>query len=302
MLLDCAIIGGGPAGLNASLVLARAKMKIRLFDEDLPRNAVTHESHGFITRDGIKPAEFKRIAKEELLQYPDITIGNQRVTAVIKDHDTFIIHTSEQQSYRSKKVILATGLKDVLPNIEGIYNFYGKSLFICPFCDGWELRDRKLVLITENEHAMHGVKLIYNWSKNLVVCTNGKDIFTKEQKELLSRKNIMLLEDEIVGFHGEDGYLQKVLLRNGKEIEREGGFIGSELKQASTLAEILGCRINERGGIEIDALGRTSIKGVYACGDITLGPSQLIHAASEGSKAASGVVMDLANESFLDGQ
>ncbi len=298
MLLDCVIIGGGPAGLNASLVLARAKKNIILLDEDKPRNAVTHESHGFITRDGIKPSEFKRIAKQDLEKYPNLSVENQRVIDIKKENESFIIHTDDGNSYHSRKVILATGLQDVLPDIEGIHEFYGTSLFVCPFCDGWELKDRRLVVIAESDRVMHLTKMVSNWSSDLVVCTNGTNTFSKEQKELLSDKNIKVIEDEIASLQGDNGYLLKVKFKDGKEMEREGGFVACELKQASILAEKLGCDMNQMGGIEIDDFGRTNIDGIYASGDTTFSLPQLIVAASEGSKVASGVVSDLINEDF----
>ncbi|WP_208585633.1 NAD(P)/FAD-dependent oxidoreductase [Gracilibacillus suaedae] len=298
MLLDCAIIGGGPAGLSASLVLARAKKNIILFDENKPRNAVTHESHGFITRDGIQPLEFKRIAKQDLEKYLTLSIENQRVIDIKKENKFFMIYTDDGSSYRSRKVILATGLQDVLPEIAGVQEFYGTSLFICPFCDGWELRDRRLVVIADNDRAMHLTKMVSNWSSDLVVCTNGKQVFSKEEKQLLENKNIQVVEYEIEALHGENGYLRKVRFINGIEIEREGGFVAGELKQASSLAKTLGCSMTEMGGIETDDFGRTNIEGVYASGDTTFSMPQLIVAASEGSKVAAGVVSDLINEDF----
>ena len=299
MVLDCIVVGGGPAGLNASLVLGRAKKKIILFDDNKPRNSVTHESHGFITRDKIKPSEFKRIALDNLREYPDITIKNQRVFDIKTENDHFVILTNDGLTYQSRKVILATGLKDILPNIKGIHECYGTSLFSCPFCDGWELKDHPLVVISEDERALHMTKMISNWSQDVVVCTNGKKVFSNEQKHILAKKDIEVIEEEIEYIEGDGGNLRSIFLKSGREVARAGGFVTTGLQQASPLAQILGCSMNNMGGIETDKAGRTNIAGVYACGDNSIiAPAQLIIAAAEGSKAAMAVVGDLVNEDF----
>ncbi|TRZ39868.1 NAD(P)/FAD-dependent oxidoreductase [Niallia circulans] len=299
MVLDCVIIGGGPAGLNAALVLGRAKKNIILFDDNKPRNAVTHESHGFITRDKIKPSEFKSYALEDLKEYPNIIIKNQRVFDIKTENDRFVILTKDGNTFEARKIILATGLTDILPAIKGIHEFYGASLFSCPFCDGWELQDRPIVVISENERAFHMIKMIRNWSKDVVLCTNGKQVLSSEQKELFAAKEIEVIEEEIENLQGEGGKLRKIILKSGREVAREGGFITTGLQQSSPLAQQLGCSLNSMGGIDTDNSGRTNIAGVYACGDnAIIAPSQLIIAAAEGSKAAMAVVGDLVNEDF----
>jgi thioredoxin reductase len=173
MLFDCAIIGGGPAGLNAALVLGRARRNTLLFDNNNPRNAVTQESHGFITRDGINPKEFREIAHKEIGKYPSVVIQKKEVTSVIKNNQLFELVTSENELYQSKNIIISSGLKDVLPNIENISDYYGKSMLNCPYCDGWELRDKPLVVIIDDQvQGFHFIQTdFYNWSKYLVVCT-----------------------------------------------------------------------------------------------------------------------------------
>jgi thioredoxin reductase len=156
-----------------------------LLDNNNPRNAVTQESHGFITRDGIKPKEFREIAHKELGRYPSVTYAKREVTSVIKNDKNnnneqllFELVTSENERYQSKTIIISTGLKDVLPNIENISDYYGKSLFHCPYCDGWELRDKPLVIIIgEQVQGFHFIQTIYNWSKDLIVCTNNGEAF-----------------------------------------------------------------------------------------------------------------------------
>ncbi|HKO65155.1 MAG TPA: NAD(P)/FAD-dependent oxidoreductase, partial [Candidatus Nitrosocosmicus sp.] len=180
---DCAIIGGGPAGLNAALILGRARRNTILFDNNNPRNAVTHESHGFITRDGVKPNEFREIAHRDISKYPSVIYNKEEITSITRKHLLFDLVTSNKELYRSKTIIIATGLKDVLPDIENISDYYGKSLFNCPYCDGWEMRDKPLVVIIEEQiQGFHFIQTIYHWSKDLVVCTNGKAILDTDQK------------------------------------------------------------------------------------------------------------------------
>jgi thioredoxin reductase len=299
-MLDCAIIGGGPAGLNAALVLGRARRNIVLFDHAKPRNAVTHESHGFITRDGVSPSEFRSLAHNDLRKYPSITIHNLEVVRIEKTGESaFQLQTQSGETFSAKKVILATGLSESLPNIPGIYDMYGKSLFSCPYCDGWELRDQPLVLIAEHKHGAHMAKVISQWSKDLIVCTNGLSIIPDEDKAMLQKHDIRVVEEKIPKLEGSAGILKKVVLESGKELERTGGFVITELSQPHNFASSLGYDTDANGGIKVDNLGRTSISGVYAAGDSTIaGPSQLILAAANGSLAAIGVNSDLTMEAF----
>lgn len=299
-MLECAIIGGGPAGLNAALVLGRAKRNVILFDNNQPRNAVTQESHGFITRDGVTPREFRNFAHQDIRKYPSVKIKELKIVKVTKESNSmFQLVTHEGEIYLSKKVIIAIGLKERLPNVKGIRDFYGKSIFNCPYCDGWELRDQPLVLISENNHATHMAKVLYQWSKDLIVCTNGKRIISDADVQLFNEKGIRIKQQQIAKLSGLDGKLEKVIFEDGTEIDRVGGFVTPDLEQPNNLAQALGCELSENGGIIIDSLGRTSVEGIYAAGDTTLAaPTQLVIAASEGNRAAMGVNYDLTMEEF----
>ncbi|MFS0673673.1 NAD(P)/FAD-dependent oxidoreductase [Ornithinibacillus sp. 179-J 7C1 HS] len=299
MILDCAVIGGGPAGLNAALVLGRSRRKTILFDDNKPRNAVVSESHGFITRDGINPMEFKRVAHEELSKYPDVRIEKQRVHRINKENSLFQVETENGEVYSVKKIILATGFKEVLPNIPRVEEFYGKSLFSCPFCDGWELRDRALAVIANDQRALHMAKMVSNWTNDLIIFTNGNKILSSEEQELLKSYGISINEKKIASFIGDDGMLNKIQLEDGTTVDREGGFISAEWKQAASFDSTLNYTVNEQGGIETDNWQRTNTEGVFACGDTRIaGPSQLIIAAAEGSMAAISVNAALIEEKF----
>jgi thioredoxin reductase len=302
MLFDCAIIGGGPAGLNAALVLGRARRNTLLFDNNNPRNAVTQESHGFITRDGIKPGEFREIAHKEIGKYPSVIFEEKQITLVSKNDRLFELVTSENETYQSKTIIISTGLKDNLPKIENISDYYGKSLFNCPYCDGWELRDKPLVVIIDDQvQGFHFIQTIYNWSKDLVVCTNGKPFQSSEQKHLIQNKGIKIVENKIKSFVGESGQVEKAVFENEESVNIQGGFVLPRLTQSSDIAKQLGCEYNSLGGISTDSYGRTNIKGVYAAGDASIiAPAQLIIAAAEGLQAAVGVNRDLIEAEFLE--
>lgn len=299
-IYDCAIVGGGPAGLNAALVLGRARREVALIDSGQPRNAVTHASHGFITRDGVEPAEFRRIGYSEVLGYPSVEHWPAKVDDIRRTEDGFLLLTSTGESIHARKLLLAAGLREVLPDIAGVREFYGKSLFNCPFCDGWELRDQPLVVVSEQPTLFHKVKLLMNWSRDLLLCTQGQDsALNAEQRQLLAAKGIRVIDTPISRFSGHEGQLERVHFKDGSSIERTGGFVEPSFIAGADFSEALGYQVTELGGIEVDAMGRSTSTGVYAAGDSAyVMPAQLILAAASGSKAAMGVMADLIMEDW----
>jgi len=281
-----------------------------LFDDNKPRNAVTQHSHGFITRDGVTPAEFRATAYGEIARYPSVQVLSTRIISVSREeteHGTaFGLVSEDGKEFAAANIILATGLRETLPAVDGIYSYYGRSLYNCPYCDGWELRDKPLVIIAESERgASHLPKVIYNWSRDIVVCTNGHEVLSEEQKGLLNKHSIRVVEEKIValvgraGQDGLEGQLERIVFENHPDIERAGGFVEIERKHATTFAQELGCLIDEAGSIVTDEVGRTNIKGVYAAGDIVnIMQNQLIWAAASGSRAAVGVNTDLTARFF----
>ncbi|MEK4323802.1 NAD(P)/FAD-dependent oxidoreductase [Bacillus sp. FSL K6-3221] len=299
MLLDCAIIGGGPAGLSAALVVGRGRKQVIVFDDELPRNRVTQESHGFITNDGMTPFEIRQAGEADLQKYPHIQIKRSQIVDIQKKEESFTLLTHEGDAFEAKKIILATGLQDILPEIEGIHDVYGKTLFSCPFCDGWELKEKALALIAENQRALHMAKLLSNWTKDLIVFTNGH-MLAEEDKTLLTAHSIQVIDVPIVSIDHDNGQLRSLQLANGEIVNREGGFVASEFKQSAPFAEKLGCQMTKNAGIETDILGRTTVSGVFACGDNLGGPAQLVLAAAAGSQAGMGVIHELVQEEFQE--
>jgi len=300
-IFDCAVLGGGPAGITASLVLGRARRKIALFDNGTNRNRVTQFTHGFLTRDGVTPIEFKNKALNDLKKYPSVHFFDKTVIEVVKqaNSELFQIMTFDGKMFLTEKVLLATGVQEVYPSISNIKSYYGKSIFSCPYCDGWELRDQPLIIMIENTNgAFNMAKVVYNWSKNLVVATNGYNMDASQKSEL-ERRDIRVVVEPISQLHGTDGNLKGVEFVSGLEIERVGGFIKPSFYRANHFAEQLDCKIQENGVIVTDKAGRTSQKNIYTAGEAAqAGGESLTLAAAQGNKVAFAINADLTNERF----
>ncbi|MBO2942426.1 NAD(P)/FAD-dependent oxidoreductase [Paenibacillus sp. F411] len=282
-IVDCIVIGGGPAGLSAALVLGRSRRTVLVIDGNQPRNSVTRESHGFLSRDGIQPEEFKQISLEQLKKYPNVQYHQDFVERVVKQDHGFKAATAKGNVYKSRKVILATGMKDHLPPIQGLQEVYGTSVFPCPYCDGWERRDARFAVFGNEEWLMHYVKMIYHWSHDLILFTNGPAALTSAEKKDLVDHHIQLVESPIVKLQSTDGQLERVVVESGESFERTDGFIlDTGETQASDIPSQLGIPLNEMGGCIVDEHGETSIKGLYVIGDAKHVFSGLIMAASEG--------------------
>ncbi|TYS69039.1 NAD(P)/FAD-dependent oxidoreductase [Sutcliffiella horikoshii] len=299
MIYECAIIGGGPTGLNAALVLGRARRSVALIDNNQPRNSVAHASHGFITRDGISPTEFRRIAYKELLNYPSVNHLQTEIVTVNRTALGFDVFDRSGIRIQTKKLIVATGLKEIFPPIEGFDSLYGKSLFNCPYCDGWELQDQPIFVISENPSIFHTAKLLFNWSKDLIVCTNGLSLLSEVQKKQLQSKGITVIEKPILAFIGQNSRLEYVRFTDGTHTARAGGFVMPQFIQSAPFREQLRYEMTKSGGIKTDEFGRTSIPGLYSAGDASyVKPSQVVFAAADGSRTAMTVNMDLTEEEF----
>ncbi|MEK3884019.1 NAD(P)/FAD-dependent oxidoreductase [Paenibacillus sp. PL2-23] len=298
-LYDVVIIGGGPAGLNAALVLGRARKDVVLLDEGRPRNAVTGEMHGFLTRDGIAPGEFRRIAKEEIAAYPSVSILAEAAGAITGADSRFTIETTNGLKLLAKKILLAVGMKDRPLDIPGLADVYGKSAFVCPYCDGWELRDQPLVIINRGAELMHFAPVISGWSKRLTVCTNGPDELTESQREELRSNGVPLLESPIRQIDSsDDGIVRQVVLEDGTAVACRGIFFRPELVAGSNLAEGLGCKMTDMGSVEVDEFGKTNIPGVYSAGDVASRLHQAIAAASNGALVAAVINNELNSEAW----
>ncbi|ANY71318.1 pyridine nucleotide-disulfide oxidoreductase [Paenibacillus ihbetae] len=288
-LLDVAIIGGGPAGLNAALVLGRARKHVIVIDEGRPRNAVTHATHGFLTRDGISPGDFRQIAREEISRYPSVSFTQDTAVAITGSDGHFIIKTAQGNSISSKKVLFAVGMKDRPLDIPGLVEVYGKSAFVCPYCDGWELRDQPLVIIAKGADAMHLAPLISGWTSQFTICTNGPDELTEAQREELQRHHVPVFDSPIRFIDASEGIVRQVVLEDGAAIPCRGIFFKPTLVTGSDLPQAMGCSMTEMGAVVVDDFGKTSVPGVYSAGDAASRLHQAVAAASMGALVAAAM-------------
>lgn len=296
--VDVVIIGGGPAGLNAALVLGRARKSVAVIDEGRPRNRVTRETHGFLTRDGISPSEFRRIAKEQINAYPAVQFVEDAAITITGTDGHFETTTAQGATYRSKKLLFAVGMKDLPLDVNGLKDVYGKSAFVCPYCDGWELRDQPLVLIVKGARALHSAKMLSGWTNQYTICTDGPDEWTDEEREELKLHNVPTYDSKILRIESSEGMVERVVLEDGTSIPCTGIFFAPKLTAGSTLPQSLGCKMTETGTVIVDAFGKTNVPGVYSAGDAATELYQAITAASLGALAGVGINGELLTEAW----
>ncbi|MFC4812864.1 NAD(P)/FAD-dependent oxidoreductase [Paenibacillus sp. GCM10023250] len=295
---DVAIIGGGPAGLSAALVLGRARKRVVVIDEGRPRNRVTKETHGFLTRDGVSPGEFRRIAREQLQAYPSVAfLEDAAVSAAGVDGD-FRVATRGGAAVRAKKLLFAVGMRDLPVGIAGLDEVYGRSAFVCPYCDGWELRDRWLALIAAGPRALHMAKMLAGWTNHYAILTNGPHEMTEEQLQELERHGVPVFDAPIRRIVSGEGMVEAILLEDGRTVACEGIFFAPRLAAGSELPRALGCRVTDGGTVVVDAFGKSSVPGVYAAGDAASELYQAISAAALGSLTAAGINNELLHEKW----
>jgi thioredoxin reductase len=296
-MIDVIIVGGGPAGLSAALMLGRCRRSVVVFDTNQPRNAATQAVHGFLTRDGIPPREFLRMAREELRQYETVSIRDAEVVAAeCQPEACFSVSLAGGERVRSRKLLLATGVEDKLPQIDGFRDFYGRSVFHCPYCDGWELRDQPLAVYGRGERGS-GLSLeLTLWSRDLVLCTDGPCEIDADGQSRLARNRIPVREDRIARLEGRDGILSHIVFADGTRLARRAMFFNTGPAQPSDLLFRLGCKFNDKGTVRTGKYETTHIPGLFVAGDASRAVQWVVVAAAEGAEAAFAINTDLLKE------
>lgn len=295
-MYDVIIIGGGPAGLNAAMLLGRSRRNVIVLDSGEPRNRWANNMNGFLTSDGMNPREFIKKGRAELAKY-GVKLVDARVTCATYSKGSFIVDDADGTVYKSKKLLLATGLKDNLPELEGLEDMYGKSIHHCPYCDGWESRDKAIAVYGPERHGVGQSLAMKNWSPDVTLYTDGTDDLTRADLELLERNEVKVCKDKITRLEGtEDGMLQYIVLSTGEKRAQQAMFFSLGTKQQSDLGEQLGCEFTNKGVIRTKKLQQSNIPGLFVAGDAARDMQMVIVAAAEGAKAGVAINMELQQE------
>lgn len=295
-IFDVIIIGGSYAGLSAGMALGRSLRNILIIDNGKPCNRQTPHSHNFITHDGKTPKEIAALAREQVEKYSTVKFHEGTVIKISRNGD-FSIETREGKNFHAKKLILASGVKDMMPDIPGFAECWGISVLHCPYCHGYEVRNKATGILADGDMAYDFTKLVYNLTKDLSLFTNGKSVLSGEQKEKLAENKISLIEDQVESIAHENGYIRKIIFKTGKEISLNALYAKIPFTQNVDVSE-LGCELTEQGFIKVDFLQKTNIPGLFACGDNVTMMRSVANAIAQGNFTGAMVNKELTEEEF----
>jgi thioredoxin reductase len=298
---DCIVVGGGAAGLSAGLVLGRARRRTLVVDAGNQSNRPAHGIGGLLGHDGRSPAELYDIGRGELAAYPSVEVRTGVVVSAERCADGFVIELADGRRERTRRVLLAVGMQYRPPSLPGLAELWGRSVFHCPFCHGWEVRDQPLGVLANGERAVHASLLLRGWSDDVMLLTDGGAELDHDDRDRLASAGIPVDERPVAELASRDGELAAVVFRDGTRLERSGLLVATTLHQRSQLAEQLGVGFGKptpvaENPVVVDALCRTTAPGVFAAGDISAQMPQVASAIATGSLAAASVVQSLLAE------
>src|SRR3954454_1605353 len=289
-VLDAVIVGGGPAGLSAALVLGRARRSVLVLDTGRPANAASNAIGGLLAQGGVAPTDLRRQGREQLADHPNVEVRNAEVIDADQSPEGIAVRLDDGAHMRTRSLVLAHGLRYDPPPLPGIDALWGQSVFHCPFCDGWEVRDRPLAFPGSGAGAVRSALVLAAWSNDVVLCTDGAP---DPGGALLAAAGVRVRTEPIAGLAGTDGRLTRIEFSHGPAEPREALRVNTRRDQPNGLAAALGCDVTEAGTIVTDADGRTRVAGAYAAGDATTAYSRSVaNAIGTGSRVAYAVALD----------
>ena len=295
---DVIIIGGSYSGLAAALTLGRALRDVLIIDSGQPCNRSTPQSHNFLTQDGKTPGEIADIAKEQLRRYDKIRLLDSLAVAAGITKSGFEVTVTTGEKFASKKLIFATGIKDRMPQIKGFADCWGISVLHCPYCHGYEVRHEPTGILGNGDYGYEFSSLINNWTHDLTLFTSGPLTLTPLQTDRLRANNIKIVEDEIAELQHINGRLQRIKFKDGTTSFVKALYTRVPFQQHSDIPETLGCELTDEGYIKVDAMHKTSIDGVFACGDNTTRMRTVANAVASGTTAGMMINKEIVLQEF----
>jgi thioredoxin reductase len=293
---DAVVVGGGSAGLSAALALGRATRRVLVASCGPTRNEPSHAAHNIFTRDGTPPSELVRIGRDQLRPY-DVSILDECAEDIRTEAAHYIVTFAGGREVRARGIVLASGVRDILPDIPGLHELWGTSVFHCPYCHGWEVAGRPLGIYSRGDAALHLSKLLRVWTSDLILFTDGPAELPDVDITRIRNNGIVVREDRVARLDGVTG-LDAIVMANGEVIPRVGLFVSPKQELRSDLYDRLGCAVSADGRIQADALGRTNVPRVFVAGDACPGHQSVVSAAATGMIAGAGLNFDLAAEDF----
>ena len=285
MHYDVVIVGGGPAGLAAALTLGRARKRVLLCDSGPRRNAAAAHVHNFVTRDGITPHDFRRIARDQLAVYPCVDVRDARSLAIAGDRGAFAV-TLDDGVVDARRILLCTGMIDEVPDIPGARELWGRSIFQCPYCHGWEVQDRRFAYLALEPSTLTFAVFLLGWTKDVVALSNNGFAAPPELRASLAEGEVRLDVRPIARVVGDGGQLSAIEFADGSRLERDVIFVHPHQRQVDLVRD-LGLALDGKGFVQVDETSReTSRPGIYAAGDLTTGAQGALLAAAAGTRAA----------------
>jgi len=292
---DVVVVGSGAAGLSAALVLSRARRNVLVVDSGTPRNAPAAHMHGFLSRDGLPPGELLAIGRDEVKGY-GAAITEGAVTDLVAHGETgFWVLLADGQRISTRRLLIATGLRDELPDIPGLRDRWARDVLHCPYCHGWEVRDQQLGVLGGSPEAVRYAQIIRQWADDVVYFTEPGSLTAAESSQLVARA-IGIVEGTVYQILVDDDRLSGIEMEDGRVIPREAIFVPPRFVPNNELLVGLGCNLDDRGWVTVDPTGHTSIPGVWVAGNLANPRAQVITAAGEGSAAAIAINADLVEE------
>ncbi|NAS13968.1 NAD(P)/FAD-dependent oxidoreductase [Poritiphilus flavus] len=292
------IIGGSYAGLSAAMALGRSLRKTLVIDSGKPCNRQTPHSHNFLTQDGQKPSDIARLARKQVEAYDSVSFLNELATDGKKTTYGFEIRTESGKAFQAKKLIFATGIKDIMPDIKGFAECWGISVIHCPYCHGYEFRSRKTAIMANGDRAFHLASMVNNLTEDITILTMGRAEFSPEQLQKLEKNSVRIVEEKLSEIEHEHGHLSALHFKGGKMQHFDALYASIPFEQHTDLPGKLGCELTEDGYIKIDDFQNTSAEGIFACGDNTSYFRSVAQAVSTGNATGAYVNRELTEEQF----